>query len=134
MTANTLSIFNSIIPSVISVCSLMLGTCPLDGLGVVQESPRLWWSLESLYCPLLHGDLIVETELDLGNCLERFWVERDPALCELLNGDVGHLCGELNFRNKSCVTSACLLYLLIVLAQVCSCIEFDLTLGVIPSD
>jgi hypothetical protein len=24
--------------------------------------------------------------------------------------------------------------LLIVLAQVCSCIEFDLTLGVIPSD
>jgi hypothetical protein len=76
----------------------------------------------------------VETELDLGNCLERFWVERDPALCELLNGDVGHLCGELNFRNKSCVTSACLLYLLIVLAQVCSCIEFDLTLGVIPSD
>jgi hypothetical protein len=46
----------------------------------------------------------VKTELDLGDCSERFSVEIDPALCELLNGDIGHLCGELNFRNKSCVT------------------------------
>jgi hypothetical protein len=38
-------------------------------------------------------------------------VERDPALHELLNGDVGNICGWLNFRNKSCV-SLCLLHLL----------------------
>jgi hypothetical protein len=75
------------------VCSLLLGTCPLDGLGVVRESPRLWWTSESLYCPLLRGDLIVETELDLGDCLERIRVERDLTLCELLNGDIGNLCG-----------------------------------------
>jgi hypothetical protein len=93
----------------ISVCSLLLGTCPRDGLGVVRESPRLQWISESLYCPLLHGDLIVETELDLGDRSERFRVERDPTLCDLFNGDIGHLCGELNFENKSCVTCACLL-------------------------
>jgi hypothetical protein len=51
----------------------------------------------------------VETELNLGDYLERFRVERDSALCELLNGDVSHLCGELNFENKSFVTCACLL-------------------------
>jgi hypothetical protein len=86
-----------------------LGTCPLDGLDVVRESSRLWWTLKSLYCPLLHGDLIVETELYLSDSSERFRVERDPALCELLNGDVGNLCSEPNFGNKSCVTCACLL-------------------------
>jgi hypothetical protein len=91
------------------MCSLLLETYPLDRLGVVRESPRLWWISESLYCSLLHGDLIVETELDLGDRSERFRVERDPTLCELLNGDVGHLCGEPNFENKSCVTCACLL-------------------------
>jgi hypothetical protein len=31
----------------------------------------------------------VETELDLGDRSERIRVERDPPLCELLNGDVG---------------------------------------------
>jgi hypothetical protein len=31
----------------------------------------LWWTSESLYCPLLHGDLIVETELDLGDRSKR---------------------------------------------------------------
>jgi hypothetical protein len=51
----------------------------------------------------------VETKLDLDDRSEMFRVERDPALCELLNRDVGHLCGEPNFRNKSCVTCACLL-------------------------
>jgi hypothetical protein len=51
----------------------------------------------------------VKTELDLDDRSERFRVERDPALYELLNGDVGHLCGELNFENKSCITCACLL-------------------------
>jgi hypothetical protein len=51
----------------------------------------------------------VKTELDLDDHSERFRVERDLALCELLNRDIGHLCGELNFGNKSCVTCACLL-------------------------
>jgi hypothetical protein len=92
----------------ISVCSLLLGTCPLDGLEIVRESPRLWWTSKSLYCSLLHGNLIVETELDLGDRSGRIRVERDPALCELLNGDVGNLCGCPNFENKSCVSCACL--------------------------
>jgi hypothetical protein len=35
----------------------------------------------------------VEAELDLGDRSERTRVERDLALCELLNGDVGILCG-----------------------------------------
>jgi hypothetical protein len=90
----------------ISVCSLLLRTCPLYGLGVVQESPKLWWTLKSLYYPLLRGDLIMEAELDLGDRSERIRVERDLALCELLNRDVGILCGWLNFRNKSCVYCA----------------------------
>jgi hypothetical protein len=64
---------------------------------VVRESPRLWWTSESLYCPLLCGDLIVETELDLGDHLEWIRVERDPSLCELRNGDVGILYGWPNF-------------------------------------
>jgi hypothetical protein len=81
----------------------------LDGLGVVRKSPRLWWTSESLYCPLIRGDLILETELDFDDRSNRFRVERDPALCELLNGDVGHFCGELNFGNKSYITCACLL-------------------------
>jgi hypothetical protein len=55
------------------------------------------------------------------------------ALCELLNRDVSNLCGWPNFGNKSCVYCAYSFDLLIVLAQVCSCLEFDLTLGVIPS-
>jgi hypothetical protein len=45
----------------------------------------------------------VETELDLGDCLEWIMVERDPALCELHNGDVGIICGWPNFEKKSCV-------------------------------
>jgi hypothetical protein len=70
-----------------------LGTCPLDGLGVVRESPSFWWTSESLYCPLLCGNLIVETELNLSDRSERIRVKRDLALCELLNRDVGILCG-----------------------------------------
>jgi hypothetical protein len=77
----------------ISMCSFLLGTCPLDGLDVVQESPRLWWTSESLYCPLLRGDLLVETEIDLGDGSDMIRIERDPTLYELLNGDVGVLCG-----------------------------------------
>jgi hypothetical protein len=48
----------------------------------------------------------VETELDLGDRLGRIRVEGDPALCELINGDVGNLCYWLNFENKSCVSYA----------------------------
>jgi hypothetical protein len=51
----------------------------------------------------------VEIELDLDDRSERFRVERDPALYELLNRDISHLCGEPNFGNKFCVTCACLL-------------------------
>jgi hypothetical protein len=45
----------------------------------------------------------VETELDLGDHSEWIRVERDPALCELHNEDVGILCGWPNFVKKSCV-------------------------------
>jgi hypothetical protein len=44
----------------------------------------LWWTSESL---------IVKIELDLGDHSERIRVERELTLCELLNGDVGILCG-----------------------------------------
>jgi hypothetical protein len=40
--------------------------------------------------------------------LRRIRVERDPALCELLNRDIGDICGWPNFENKSYV-SLCLL-------------------------
>jgi hypothetical protein len=45
----------------------------------------------------------VKTELDLGDHSEWIRVERDPALCELHNGDVSILCGWPNFGKKSCV-------------------------------
>jgi hypothetical protein len=45
----------------------------------------------------------VKTELDHGDRSEWVRVERDPALCELNNGDVGILCGWPNFKYKSCV-------------------------------
>jgi hypothetical protein len=44
-----------------------------------------------------------KNELDLGNHSEWIRVERDPALCELHNRDVGILCGWPNFRKKFCV-------------------------------
>jgi hypothetical protein len=76
-------------------------------------SPRLWLIPTSLYCPLLCGGLIVETELDLGDHSEWIRVERDPTLCELYNGDIGILCGWPNFRKKSCVfVSLILIYFL----------------------
>jgi hypothetical protein len=58
----------------------------------------------------------VETNLDLGDRLERSRVERDLTLCELLNEDVDILCGWLNFRNKSCIFVPTHFDLLIVLA------------------
>jgi hypothetical protein len=74
----------------------------------------------------------VKTELDISDRLERIKVERDPALYELLNGDVDIFCGWPNFRNKSCVFVPTHSELLIVLARVCSCLEFGLTLGLVP--
>jgi hypothetical protein len=73
----------------------------------------------------------VETELDFGDCSERFRFERDPTLCELLNGDVGILFWSSNFRNKSCVFVPTHFNLTIVFGQVCSYLEFDLTLDLI---
>jgi hypothetical protein len=45
----------------------------------------------------------METELELDNRLEWIRVERDSALCELYNGDVGILYRCPNFGKKSCV-------------------------------
>jgi hypothetical protein len=44
----------------------------------------------------------VETKLDHGDRSEWIRVERDSALCELHNGDVGILFGWPNFRKNSC--------------------------------
>jgi hypothetical protein len=48
---------------------------------------------EKFVLPSPCGDLIMETELDLGDRSEWIMVERDTTLCELHNGDVGILCG-----------------------------------------
>jgi hypothetical protein len=74
----------------------------------------------------------VETELDLGDRLEWISVERDPALCELHNGDVGILCGWLNFGKKSCVFVPLILIYFLFLFKLCSCLEVDLTLDLNP--
>jgi hypothetical protein len=44
----------------------------------------------------------VETKLDFSDHSEWIGVERDLALCELHNGDVGILCEWPNFGKKSC--------------------------------
>jgi hypothetical protein len=62
----TLSIFKQNTSLTIFVCSLLLGTCPVDGLGILREPPRSWWASENLYCLLFHGDLIVKN-------WTRFW-------------------------------------------------------------
>jgi hypothetical protein len=92
----------------------------------------LWLIPESLYCPLLCGDLIVETKLDLGDCSEWIRVERDLALCELHNRGVDILCGWLNFGKKSCVFVSLILIYFLILFKLCSCLEFDLTLDLNP--
>jgi hypothetical protein len=89
----------------------------------------LWLIPESLYCPLLCGDLIVKTELDLGDRSKWIRVERDPTLCELHNGDVGILCGSPNFRKKSCILVSLILIYFLFLFKICSCLELDLTLN-----
>jgi hypothetical protein len=92
----------------------------------------LWLIPESLYCPLLCGDFIVETELDLGDRSKWIRVERDPSLCELHNGDVGILCGWPNFRKKSCVFVSLILIYFLFLFKFCSYLELDLTLDLNP--
>jgi hypothetical protein len=75
----------------------------------------------------------VETELDLGDRSEWIRVERDPALCEIHNGDVGILCGWLNFKKKSCVFVFLKLIYFLFLFKFCSCLEIDLTLDLNPT-
>jgi hypothetical protein len=74
----------------------------------------------------------VEIELDLGDRSEWIMVERDPALCELHNGDVSILYGWLNFRTKSCVSVSLMLIYFLFLFKLCSCLELDLTLDLNP--
>jgi hypothetical protein len=70
----------------------------------------------------------VETELNLGDRSEWIRVERDPALCELHNEDVGILCGWPNFRKKSCFLVSLILIYFLFFFKICSCLELDLTL------
>jgi hypothetical protein len=70
----------------------------------------------------------VEAELDLSDHSESIRVERDLALCKLHNGDVGILCGWLNFGKKSCVLLSLILIYFLFLFKICSCLELDLTL------
>jgi hypothetical protein len=70
----------------------------------------------------------VETGLDLGDRSEWIMVERDLALCELHNRDVGILCGWPNFEKKFCVFVSLILIYFMFLFNFYSCLEFDLTL------
>jgi hypothetical protein len=70
----------------------------------------------------------VEAELDVGDRSEWIRVERDSALYELHNGDVGILCGWPNFGKKSCVLVSLILIFFLFLFKICSCLELDLTL------
>jgi hypothetical protein len=74
----------------------------------------------------------VDTKLDLGNRSEWIRVERDPALCEVHNGDVCILCGWPNFEKKTCVFVSLILIYFLFLFKLCSCLEFDLTLYLNP--
>jgi hypothetical protein len=74
----------------------------------------------------------VDTELDLGDRLEWIMVERDPALCELHNGDVCIHCGWPNFVKKSCIFVSLILIYFMYLFKFCSCLELDLTLDLNP--
>jgi hypothetical protein len=58
----------------------------------------------------------VEVKLDLGDCSQWIRVERDLALCELHNGDIGILCWWPNFGKKiscPCVSHIDLLLILV---------------------
>jgi hypothetical protein len=71
----------------------------------------------------------VETELDLGDHSEWIRVERNLALCELHNGDIGILYGWPNFWKKSCVFVSLILIYFLFLFKIFSYLEFDLTLN-----
>jgi hypothetical protein len=64
----------------------------------------------------------VKAELDLGDRSEWIRVERDTTVCELYNGDVGILCGWLNFGNKSCVLVSLILIYFMFLFKIYSCL------------
>jgi hypothetical protein len=74
----------------------------------------------------------METELDLGDHSKWIMVERDPALYELHNGDVGILYGWLNFEKKSCVFVSLILIYSLFLFKIYSYLELDLTLDLNP--
>jgi hypothetical protein len=74
----------------------------------------------------------VETELDLSDHLEWIRVQRELALCELHNGDVGIVCGWPNIGKKSCVFVSLILIYFLFLFKLCSCLEFDLILDLNP--
>jgi hypothetical protein len=61
----------------------------------------------------------VEIELDLGDRLEWIRVERDLALCELHNRDVGIICGWLNFGKKLCAFVLLILIYFMFLFKIC---------------
>jgi hypothetical protein len=87
---------------------------------------------EKFVFPLLYGNLIVETKLDLSDRSELIRVERDPTLCELHNRDVGILCGWPNFGKKSCVFVSLILIYFMFLFKIFYCLELDLTLDLNP--
>jgi hypothetical protein len=87
---------------------------------------------EKFVFPLLYGNLIVETKLDLSDRSELIRVERDSTLCELHNRDVGILCGWPNFGKKSCVFVSLILIYFMFLFKICYCLELDLTLDLNP--
>jgi hypothetical protein len=74
----------------------------------------------------------VETELDLVDRSEWIRVERDPALCELHNGDVGILCGWPNFGKKSCIFMSLILIYFLFLFKFLFLLRVDLTLELNP--
>jgi hypothetical protein len=62
--------------------------------------------------------MIVETKLDLRDRLEWIRVERDSALCELHNRDIGIHFGWPNFWKKSCVLASLILIYFLFLFRV----------------
>jgi hypothetical protein len=87
---------------------------------------------KSLYCPLLCGDLIVETKLDLGDRSEWIRIKREPALYELHNGDIDILCEWPNFEKKFCIFVSLILIYFLFLFKFCYYLEIDLTLDLNP--
>jgi hypothetical protein len=76
-----------------SLCLLLLGIQSSRWLGVAQVLPRIVVESQKVCITLL----FMRIESEEPGCpwwyLGRIRVERDSALCGLLNGDVGNLCG-----------------------------------------